>query len=155
MVYKDPEVGRQKARERYLKKHKEIMIHKWINVHKIKLRENETWDEIYKNWSDATNCEICNIDLVRGNCINGKCLDHDHTTGYFRQICCRGCNSGYDVDCHTDNKLGIKNITKTKTGSYMFQKVINGVKYQKTLKTLEEAIEYKNILNQKISKKKS
>lgn len=143
MVYKDPEVAKQKAKERYYKKHKEIMISKWDKVHNVKLRENETWDDLYKYWKDAKVCNLCNIQLTQGNHSSGKCLDHDHNTGYFRQICCRKCNSGYDMDCHKDNKLGIKNICKTKTGSYMFQKVIDGVKYQKTLPTLEEAIKYK------------
>ena len=119
------------------------MIHKWEKVHNVKLRENESWDRLYQLWTDAEVCSICNIQLKTGNCADGRCLDHDHKTGYFRQICCRACNVGLDTSAHKDNKLGIKNITKTNTGSFMFQKVIKGVKYQKTLPTLEQAIAYK------------
>ena len=143
MGYKDPEIARQKAKERYYKKHREVMIQKWKDVHLVKLRDNETWDDLYNLWNDAKLCNVCNVELKRGNRGDGKCLDHDHNTGYYRQICCRKCNSAYDIMCHKDNKLGIKNITKTSSGSYMFQKVIDGIKYQKTLPTLQEAIQYK------------
>ena len=44
-----------------------------------------------------------------------------------------------------NNKLGIKNITKTKCNTYRFKLVKNGIKYNKTFKTLEEAIEYRDI----------
>jgi len=146
MVYKnkDPEFLRQKSRESYLRNHKRIMIEKWEKVHNVKLRDNESWDDLYNKWDEASNCNVCKIELVRGNSRNGKCLDHDHETGYYRQILCRGCNVGYDISCHKDNRLGIKYITQTNTGSYMFQKTIKGVRYQKTLKTLEEAIQYRD-----------
>ena len=44
-----------------------------------------------------------------------------------------------------NNKLGIKNITKTKWNTYVFKLTKNGIKYQKHFKRLEDAIEYRNI----------
>ena len=43
-----------------------------------------------------------------------------------------------------NNKLGIKNITKTKCNTYKFTLQKNGIKYQKCFKTLEETIEYRD-----------
>ena len=43
-----------------------------------------------------------------------------------------------------NNKLGIKNITKTKWNSYKFTLQKNKIRYQKCCKTLEEAIEHRD-----------
>ena len=50
-----------------------------------------------------------------------------------------------NTKCHSDNKLGIKNITYDKRyNKYIFRKNINGQKHCKYFKTLEEAIKYKD-----------
>tara|TARA_R110000782_G_scaffold21284_1_gene57255 strand:+ start:7312 stop:7653 length:342 start_codon:yes stop_codon:yes gene_type:complete len=65
----------------------------------IILREDETWDIIHDTYKNTTNCCACDKDFVMGRGtstgqgINGKCLDHDHFTGYYRQILCRSCNT--------------------------------------------------------------
>tara|TARA_R110000822_G_scaffold133729_1_gene271212 strand:+ start:244 stop:696 length:453 start_codon:yes stop_codon:yes gene_type:complete len=44
-----------------------------------------------------------------------------------------------------DNTSGIKNISYSKSrDNYVYQKIIRGVRHEKSFKTLEEAIEYKN-----------
>ena len=48
-----------------------------------------------------------------------------------------------------NNKLGIKNICCEK-GGYAFKKIVNGVKYTKWCKKLEDAIEYKNKIYEKL-----
>tara|TARA_R110000787_G_scaffold112077_3_gene221012 strand:+ start:1613 stop:2293 length:681 start_codon:yes stop_codon:yes gene_type:complete len=45
---------------------------------------------------------------------------------------------------HKNNKLGVKNIHKNKNNTYTFNLMKNGIKYYKTFKILEEAIEYRN-----------
>jgi hypothetical protein len=50
------------------------------------------FDSLYDNYSNATNCDRC--DIVFDNTIKkmSKCLDHDHDTGFFRNFLCNSCN---------------------------------------------------------------
>jgi len=98
-------------------------------------------DAIYEIYLATTECMRCSIQLSEGN---KKCMDHDHVTGLYRAILCNSCNSGnfLDLHCRKHNKIGIKNITKTKKG-YRFEKTTNGVAHNKHFKTLEEAVKYK------------
>ncbi len=43
-----------------------------------------------------------------------------------------------------NNKLGEKNIRKTKYGTYRFTKIINGKYFSKNFKTLEDAIKFRD-----------
>ena len=54
---------------------------------------SDNFDELYNIWKTATNCADCDVELIEGNkgC-NRKCLDHDHTTGLFRDVVCHSCN---------------------------------------------------------------
>ena len=50
-----------------------------------------------------------------------------------------------NVGLRKDNKLGIKNIIyRENKNRYVYAKIINKVKHEKSFTTLEEAIEYKN-----------
>lgn len=54
----------------------------------VKLRENEDWESVYLFWLSCENCEACGKDL------DGKPnLDHDHTTGFIRDVVCVRCNN--------------------------------------------------------------
>jgi hypothetical protein len=43
---------------------------------------------IHDRWEQATNCEVCGVSFEGVK----KCMDHDHTSGEFRQILCASCN---------------------------------------------------------------
>ena len=51
------------------------------------------YEALYEKWKNTTHCEECNVELVGGNLgRNRKCIDHDHSTGLFRNIICHRCN---------------------------------------------------------------
>ena len=55
--------------------------------------KHDNFDELYKIYVETKVCADCNVILVEGNKGNNhKCLDHDHTTGLFRDIICHKCN---------------------------------------------------------------
>ena len=54
---------------------------------------NDDFSSLYEHYINCKNCEECNVELQTGNGVkNKKCLDHDHTTGLFRNILCNSCN---------------------------------------------------------------
>lgn len=54
-------------------------------------------------------------------------------------------SNGKNVGAHKDNKLGIKNIHQKASGSYQVQIARKGIKYTKTFKELEDAIEWRDM----------
>jgi len=65
----------------------------------VKCRPGETFMDLHNIYHNAERCEACKIEFEGGRGTNtgqkgiGKCLDHDHVTGFFRQIICRRCNT--------------------------------------------------------------
>jgi hypothetical protein len=54
---------------------------------------SDDYDALYEKWKNTTHCEECNVELVGGNLgRNRKVIDHDHSTGLFRNIICHRCN---------------------------------------------------------------
>ena len=53
----------------------------------------EDFETAWNEYWNATQCYSCGIELVQGNCRNGKSMDHDHSTGKFRAILCKVCNT--------------------------------------------------------------
>lgn len=53
-----------------------------------------TYDDIYLAYLCQSNCELCDIELTidRYNTSTTKCMDHDHSTGIFRDFVCHSCN---------------------------------------------------------------
>ena len=47
------------------------------------------YEKIYILYLNTTNCDACNYKFDKSN---WKCMDHDHSTGKFRQILCHRCN---------------------------------------------------------------
>ena len=77
-TYKQTEAGKKSQRisdwKRYGVKHKDF-------------------NSLYDYYLNVEFCEQCNVELVEGVLgANKKCLDHDHTTGEFRNVICQRCN---------------------------------------------------------------
>ena len=70
--------------ERYI--HQSISAWKYIG---IKLRDNEDWLSIYYYYKSLDNCEVCDRPFKSSK---DRQLDHDHKTGYIRDIVCNSCN---------------------------------------------------------------
>ena len=60
----------------------------------LKLKEGETYFDIFDKWESVTNCEKCNVELFNGKktISTKKTMDHCHITGKFRNVLCSGCN---------------------------------------------------------------
>tara|TARA_R110000851_G_scaffold257787_1_gene410252 strand:- start:54 stop:566 length:513 start_codon:yes stop_codon:yes gene_type:complete len=56
---------------------------------------DEELDRIYELYLNQELCYSCDIKLTRDGvcCATQACMDHDHITHRFRQICCRACNN--------------------------------------------------------------
>jgi len=50
---------------------------------------NNVTDELYDYFMNCDKCEVCDKEFTD---TYHKCLDHDHETGDFRYVLCRGCN---------------------------------------------------------------
>ena len=94
---KRDEMNKRKNEKYYSDKEtqKKAIVRGWKNAN-IRFFD-DTFDKFY----DATNCESCNCELIKGkgNGKNKKVLDHDHFSGYTRNIICHSCNvwrRGYD-----------------------------------------------------------
>ena len=66
-------------------------ISQWIS-RGIKLRPNEDWESVYLFYITCEECESCGIQLTRGRSSSSRCLDHDHSTGFIRDVLCNACN---------------------------------------------------------------
>jgi len=67
-------------------------------------------------------------------------MDHDHTTGAFRNILCQNCNANDKIN----NTSGYPNISYYKSKNrWVYDKQVKKIRHMKHFKTKEEAIKYK------------
>lgn len=100
----------------HIKYKKSMKISRWKKALGLKLRENQTYDEIYETVMNTTNCQLCKTELSDGIKSNGRTMDHNHDTGFFRMVLCRKCNSGYKRELQKNNTTGIRNIIRFENG---------------------------------------
>ena len=55
---------------------------------------HDDFNELYEKYINTEFCELCNVKLTVDKAITKttRCLDHDHTTGLFRNVVCNSCN---------------------------------------------------------------
>jgi len=94
--YQD-EINRKRNEEYYSNKEKQKqgVVRGWRGQG-IKI-----FDDTFDKWFDTTHCESCKCELIKGKGKgkNKKHLDHDHFSGYPRNVICHSCNvwrRGYD-----------------------------------------------------------
>ena len=76
----------------YRKTEKCIKLKKIVKW-KIRGVKSDDFSSLYDYYLNCKNCEECNVELVSGNLgANKRCLDHNHTTGLFRNVLCNTCN---------------------------------------------------------------
>jgi hypothetical protein len=51
------------------------------------------YEKIYERYMNTTQCDLCNINFTDGRTTHGKCMDHDHISGIFRNVVCMTCNN--------------------------------------------------------------
>ena len=71
---------------------KSTRISKW-RFRGVKDNYNDNYETIYNIYESTKYCDECKIELnIEGDDRTRKCLDHCHTSGYFRNILCQSCN---------------------------------------------------------------
>tara|TARA_R110002049_G_scaffold247064_1_gene421223 strand:- start:17 stop:463 length:447 start_codon:yes stop_codon:yes gene_type:complete len=69
---------------------KSIRISHW----KVRGVIHDDFNELYEKYISTEFCELCNVELTvdKTKTKTTRCLDHDHTTGEFRNVICHSCN---------------------------------------------------------------
>jgi len=88
---------RNKLRMRELRENPEtkgiVLKRDTISMWKNKRKLKGNLEEVYDICLNTKECYICNKELIhntRGG--NKVCMDHNHITGYFRNVLCSKCN---------------------------------------------------------------
>tara|TARA_R110002096_G_C14237151_1_gene692458 strand:- start:1 stop:519 length:519 start_codon:yes stop_codon:yes gene_type:complete len=87
---------------------------------------NNDYKTLFRIYMSTKFCDTCGIGLIEGNYgTNKKCLDHCHTSDYFRGVLCTGCNTRNGrtrIESIENNKLYNKSYrleNKDKASEYM------------------------------------
>jgi len=85
-------------------KHKSTTISNWKKRGVI----YHDFDELYQVYINTMECQFCKKEFKNSR---DRCLDHDHTSGFFRKIICRNCNN---KDCYLKYPLEYTTSQKAK-----------------------------------------
>ena len=97
----------------------------------------EEYEQIYNRWLNSEKCEKKGCEYEEDNI---KHMDHDHSTGLFRNILCHRCNS----NDNSSNTSGTPNIYYEKNSDgWRYGRTFKKKTHRKYFKTKEEAIAYK------------
>ena len=77
----------------------------------------DDYDELYEIYIKTMKCQHCNKEFKNSY---DRCMDHDHNTGLFRKIVCRGCN-GCDNYINRPNGYDVKKYRKSYKQQYSKQ----------------------------------
>ena len=101
----------------------------------------EDYLTIYYHWLCSTNCEKCNKEYTEKNI---KSMDHNHTTGEYRNILCHSCNMKIHDELNKLNTSNVANVSfHKKEKCWRYTKYIDKKQHSKRFNTKEEAIAYK------------
>jgi len=104
----------------------------------------DDYEKVYDIVMNTVKCNLC--DKVF-DCDKNRCMDHDHTTGKFRQVLCRSCNVVYRKKRQMKqitNTSGYINICREKNG-WRFCREHRGVRYRKYFPSKTHCMCYKII----------
>ena len=140
-----------KANSQTYKRIRSHRISNWKKMDIIIDDYEHYYDTVY---FPATHCQICKVEFCEeSHKPTSKNLDHDHLIkdrSNVRNILCSSCNSTSNRrEMSKTNTSGYSNIRK-RGNSYRVQITIRGKTTSKTLKTISEAIEYRDFIKNNI-----
>ena len=65
-------------------------IKNWKRYGLIELEGVYSYESLYEYYLSINECEVCEIKFKNNR---DRCMDHSHTTGLFRWVLCRSCNT--------------------------------------------------------------
>jgi len=74
----------------------------------------DDYEMVYERYINTIHCDLCNVELTTGVSKFGKCMDHCHISGKFRNVVCKTCNNRLPKQkksIRKDNSSGHKGIT--------------------------------------------